>query len=202
MPNWCINSVAFYQEDGGNAMLEAFYADIEKYQDYKDPETGEPCDWVGNWLESNRINVDNLYTRGYFVDCEFDGDHVRVDMEVAWSTMTAVYDLMANKYDLVYVYIAEEAGCEFYVNTDIEGRFFTTRYICHYFDVEDLRLDSSIIAEYGERLEKLSGETHYFVDWEAVVQTFKPFQFQAKELSELNKCLEMFNITVYEYDNE
>lgn len=31
---------AFYQDDGGNVMLDAFYADIQKYQDYTDPETG------------------------------------------------------------------------------------------------------------------------------------------------------------------
>ena len=202
MPNWCINSVAFYQEDVGTTMLEAFYADIQKYQEYREPETGKHSDWVGNWLESNRVNTDNIYTRGYFVDCEFKTDHVRVDMQVAWSTMTAVYDLMAKKYDLSYVYIAEEAGCEFYVNIDTEGRFFTTRYICNYFDVEDLGLSSSIMAEYGERLEELSGETQYFDDWEEVVDTFEPFQFQFKDISELNKHLEIFNIEVYEYEYE
>ena len=202
MPNWSLNSVAFYQEDGGNAMLEAFYADIQKYQGYKDPETGNYCDWVGNWLESNRINTDNLYTRGFFIDCEFEIDHVRVDMEVAWSTMTDVYDLMAKKYDLDYVYIAEEAGCEFYVNTDTEGRFFPTRYIFHYFDVEDLRLDSRIMAEYGERIQELSGETHYYDSWKEVVSTFKSFQFQFKDINELNKCLEIFNLAVHEYSNE
>ena len=50
MPNWCSNSIAFYQEDGGNCLLEAFYTDIQKYQNYKDPETGKLSDWVGHWL--------------------------------------------------------------------------------------------------------------------------------------------------------
>ena len=85
MPNWCSNSIAFYQEDGGNAMAEAFYTDIQKYQDYKDPETGNASDWVGHWLQSNRINTDNLYSRGFFTNCELNADHMRVDMETAWA---------------------------------------------------------------------------------------------------------------------
>lgn len=57
MPNWCSNSVAFYQEDGGNAVIGTFYADVQKYQNYKEPETGKVSDWVDHWLQYNRVDT-------------------------------------------------------------------------------------------------------------------------------------------------
>ena len=202
MPNWCSNSIAFYQEDSGTAMLEAFYADIQKYQDYKDPETGKVSDWVGHWLESNRINTDNMYTRGFFTNCELNTDHVRVDMETAWGPINEVWDLMADKYDLAYVYIADEPGFEVYVNTDGEGRFFATRYMMHYFEVDQLGLDTDTLAEFGERLREFEKETLYFDSWDDVAEEFEVFGFSFSDLDGLNKRLESFNIRVYEYSGE
>jgi len=201
MPNWCSNSIAFYQEDGGNAMIEAFYADIQKYQNYNDPETGKVSDWVGHWLQSNRINTDNLYTRGFFSNCELNGDYVRVDMETAWAPLPEVWDLMAEKYELVYVYISEESGCEVYVNTDSEGRFFTTRYMLNYFDVEDLELDAGIMTEFGERLREIGGETTYYDSWDEVADDFKVFGFAVTDVDGLNERLNKFRIRVYEYSH-
>jgi len=202
MPNWCSNSIAFYQEDGGNAMVEAFYADVQKYQDYKDPETGKHSDWVGHWLQSNRINTENLYSRGFFSNCELNGNHVRVDMETAWAPLPEVWDLMADKYELVYVYISEESGCEVYVNTDSEGRFFTTRYMLNYFDVDDLELDAGTMAEYGERLRKIGSETTYYDSWDEVLDDFKEFGFKADDVDGLNERLTQFGVRVYEYSSD
>jgi len=202
MPIWCRNSVAFYQKNNEVAKLETFYADILKCQNYKESEIGEHSDWIGHWLQSNGINPDNLYTYDFFVDCKLKKNHIRIDMEVVWSTMTDVWDLMADKYALSYVYLAEESGCELYVNTDIERKFFTTRYLLHNFDVDELALDSQIKAEYGERLQKLGEKTKYFDSWEKVIKTFKSFQLEFDDIVSLNKQLELFDITVYEYSNE
>ena len=75
MPNWCNNSIAFYQEDDGSDMLAAFFADVQKYQNYRDPETGKPSDWVGHWLNSSRVDTNILYCRGFFIDCEIMNRH-------------------------------------------------------------------------------------------------------------------------------
>jgi len=202
MPNWCCNSIAFYREDGGNAILEAFYADIQKYKDYKDPETGRTSDWIGHWLQSKRINTDNLYCRGFIVNCELNTDHVRVDMDTAWSPLPEVWDLMAEKYELAYVYIAEEPGCEIYVNTDYGGRFFSTRYMMNCFDIDHLGLDANTIVEYGERLREISGDTMYFDSFEDVSETFEDFGFKVDNVDSLNERLTIFGIKVYEYSSE
>jgi len=65
--------VAFYQEDGGTTMLEAFYVDIQKYQEYRDPETGKHSDWVGNWLESNIAIPFDINTYACRISCPPNG---------------------------------------------------------------------------------------------------------------------------------
>ena len=125
MPNWCSNSVAFYSdESGSNALLIAFHADILKYLNYIEPDTGRRSDWVGHWLESNKIDTSNMYCRGFLQSCELYDSHVLIDMDSAWGPLPEVWDKMAEKYNLSYVYISEESGCEVYVNSDVEGRYF------------------------------------------------------------------------------
>ncbi|MCL2638447.1 MAG: hypothetical protein FWD48_08775 [Oscillospiraceae bacterium] len=198
MPNWCSNSIAFYQEDSGNCLLEAFYTDVSKYMDFKDV-NGSHSDWVGNYLTENKIDTNEIYCRGFFANCELHSDHVLISMETAWEPLPQVWDKMAEKYGLSYVYIAEEPGMGIYVNTDVEGRFFTDRYLLDYFEIEDLELDNDTLAEFGERLKALSEHTHYYDSFDEVMKDFKDFGFKADNLESLNKHLERFKLEVYEY---
>jgi hypothetical protein len=195
MANWASNSIAFYQEDGGNALLQAFYADVQKYV-----ESGD--DWVGHMLESNRVNTDEMYTRGFFQCCVLNSDHVRVDMETAWGPLPEVWDKMAEKYGLAYVYISEECGMSVYVNTDVSGRFFCDRYLLDYFVVEDLGLSPYMLTKYGERLRELSGETTYYEDFDDVLNDFKSLGFRGDNLEDLNEYLGKFNLRVHEFDSQ
>ena len=197
MPNWSYNRISFYQEDNGNDMLHAFFADIQKYQDYKDPETGKHSSWVGHYLQSKRINADNLYSRGFFVSCELHDDHVEIEMETAWAPLPEIWELIAQQYELSFVYISEEPGCEVYVNTD-DGRFFTTRYMINSFDVDYLELDAETLSEYGERLREIGSEPAYYDSLEKVLEDFKEFGFAATDLKALTngwKC------SIYGYMN-
>lgn len=202
MPNWCNNSIAFYQDDGGNAMISAFYSDIQNYQDCKESETRKSLAWVGHWLQSNGINTDALYSRGFFVGCELYTDHVRIDMETAWVPLQEVWDLMAEKYGLFYVYIAEEPSCEIYVNTDIEGRFFATRYAVNFCDIDDLGLNVEMMSMFEERLQKIGSGMMYFDSFKALAVEFEKLSFSVADVVSLNKQLAIFNIKVYEYSNE
>ena len=196
MPNWCDNSIAFYSNDvGGTVLLEALHADIQKYADSKDS-------WVGNWLESNRINPASVPCRGSFISCELYSDHVIVAIESAWAPLDELYEEIAKKYDLNYVYIAEESGCEVYINTDTTGRFFSTRFILNYFELDYLELDSEMLLTYGERLKELSEETRYYDSFDEVLDDFKEFDFIANSIEDLNLFLEKFNLKIYEYSSE
>jgi hypothetical protein len=202
MANWCNNSIIFYQEDGGNAMAEAFYTDIKKYQNYKDYETGEVSDWVGHWLQSNQIDTGIVYSRGFFTNCELEGNYVRIDMETAYTPLPEIWDLMAGKYELSYVYLSEEPGCEIYVNTDDEGRFFPMRYTADCYDIPVETLDSDFLEKCRQWIEDYQGEILYFNSWEEVLKTFEVFDFHAADLEDLNSKLEVLNIRVHEYSSE
>lgn len=165
----------FYQEDGGVALLQAFYADIQKYQG-----GGDSDNWVGNWLAAHRIDTENLYCRGFIENCELNGGHVRIDMETAWASLPEVWDLMAEKYNLSYVYISEECGCEVYVNTDSAGRWFSTRYVIQIYD--DCDSETVYCDSFDEVLEELD--------------------LEAKDMEDLKKRLAGRNICVYEYSSE
>jgi len=194
MPNWCSNSIAFYQEDGGIALLQAFYADVQKY------ENGE---WVANMLKVHGVNTDEIYSHGHFQNCVLNSDHVRIDMESAWRPLPEVWDKIAEKYNLSCVYASEECGSAVYVNTDTEGRFFADRYILNYFDVESLKLPQDILAKYGVLLRELSGETTYYEDFDEVLKTFVDFEFgDVENLEGLNQHLEKFNIKVHKFKTE
>jgi hypothetical protein len=201
MPNWCNNSIAFYQGDSGNDLLEAFYTDIERYQNFTDI-NGSLSNWCGHYLIVNQVDVESIYCRGFFTNCELHSDHVKIDMDTAWSPLPEVYEKFAEKYGLSYVYIAEECGSEIYVNTDIDGKFFTDRYILDYFEVEGLELDDATLAEYGAQLKALAENTHYYESFEEIIKDFKDFGFFAGNIENLNKHLEQFNITVHEYSTE
>jgi hypothetical protein len=123
-------------------------------------------------------------------------------METAWNPLPEVYEKFAEKYGLSFVYIADEPGCEIYVNTDIEGKFFTDRYILDYFEVEGLELDTETLTEYGEQLKALAENTHYYESFDDVMKDFKGFGFFATDIESLNKNLERFNITVHGYTAE
>ena len=201
MPNWCSNQIAFYQDDGGCALLEAFHADIQKYVNYRDPDTGRYSNWAGHWLESNRINPDSVSCRGSFDSCELYSDHVIIFMETAWGPIPELWEKLAEKYGLYYVYIAEECGCELYINTDSAGRFFSTKFVLNYFELDYLEIDAELMSEYRDRLKELGEETRYYYDLEEVLQDFEGFGFHATNLEELNKCLEKFGLEVYEFSS-
>ena len=208
MANWCYNRIAFYQdspqENGGNALIEAFYADIQKYTSYVDTD-GRKSDWLGNWLVANKIDVKSMRCRGSFIDCELYDDHVIATIETAWNPLPEVFGAIAAKYDLSYVYTSEECGREIYVNTDEFGRFFSTRYMLNAYDIEDLELDvdAEIMRRFGERLKEIVSDSKYFDSFDEVLYEFKGFGVDdVSDVEELNQRLEPLNIKVYEYSSE
>jgi hypothetical protein len=166
-----------------------------------DPDTGKQSDWIGHFLISSKVDPESMYTRGFLQHCELNDDHVRVDMDTAWGPLPEVWDKMAEKYGLSYVYIAEECGMAVYVNTDVYGRFFTTRYLLDYFEVENLDISAELLSKYGEQLKELSEETTYYDDFDDVLNDFREFGFFGDNIEELNAYLELFNIKVHEFDS-
>ena len=205
MPNWCSNSIAFYQEDGGSDRLAKFYADINRTYGLLrggKPKHAESPDWAGHFLKDHGVDVENLYTRGFLEYYEIEETHVRIDMETAWGPIPELYTEMAKVYDLKFVYCASEPGSEVYVNTDKEGRFFADRYMLDSFSVKDLEIDKKALSQYGEALKKIEDESQYFDSLEDLLEFFADFNFGATDFAGLKEKLGELDVKIYEYEGE
>ena len=136
MANYCSNSVTYYSDNQGqilNLYLRLRSA-AEALGDMEmgsirakpllaelgvDPETIEKLD--------GRTSIDYL---GLLVEDEKPVG-VQFDAESAWSPCDDFADILLraiypDRGDIEMVYTAEEPGCEVYVNTDVDHRFYKT----------------------------------------------------------------------------
>ena len=136
MANYCSNSVTYYSDNQGqilNLYLRLRSA-AEALGDMEmgsirakpllaelgvDPETIEKLD--------GRTSINYL---GLLVEDEKPVG-VQFDAESAWSPCDDFADILLraiypNRGDIEMVYTAEEPGCEVYVNTDVDHRFYKT----------------------------------------------------------------------------
>ena len=167
MANYCSNSVTYYSDNQGQILnlylrirgaVEAL-GDMEReYVNAKPllaelgvaPETIERLD--------GRTSINYL---GLLVE---DGKPVGVqfDAESAWSPCedfaeTLLRAIYPGGGDIEMVYIAEEPGCEVYINTDVDHRFYKTVLVMdiragkiedrYYYDVDELDEAFDMIEE-------------------------------------------------------
>lgn len=130
MPNWCIDSIAFYQEDGKTDRIEKLAHDFNEAMKRQEGDRN----WIGrilNYLgqtEKEREQT-QFRCRSFVNDWELRDDHFFVSTDSAWSPVFDTYDFLADHYDVSYEIMAEECGMSYYLNTDVEGCFFGTRYL-------------------------------------------------------------------------
>lgn len=95
--------------------------------------------WSGFLLQSlsavpskgfmNHICKENSIIRGGMEDWQrIDDESLYITFMDAWYPKVAVLDLIANRFNLEYVFLAEEPGCEVYINTDEEENFYETKF--------------------------------------------------------------------------
>ena len=153
MANWCYNCIAIYRKDlRGESLrqIQDLYIKLKSFgtadsilgepRKNKDG-VYEPQDWYGNLLMMCGVPEKDVECRGSiqyigWVDDRYeDGGWIKLETETAWAPQVEdVVGRMLEDYypDLYYDFIGEEPGCEIYINTDKEGRFFTDRYKIDY----------------------------------------------------------------------
>jgi hypothetical protein len=89
--------------------------------------------WLGKVLIEHGLDWEKISCRGTIDnldDCEPDCNFFTLDSDTAWSPTIELWEAVVAKYTGVsFVYIAEEAGSEIYINTDIEGTYFPDRFL-------------------------------------------------------------------------
>ena len=142
MANYCSNCIAFYGNDLDK--LENFRMimdnECESIRDfamkcgYSEVEAVEFTDGRDTFVEvPDDIAKDD--TSYYFI----------IQTETAWNTHAEVFSkIIQERFDnqISFVHCSEEPGCEIYINTDTERRFFTDQYHL------DLCINGEYVMEY------------------------------------------------------
>lgn len=158
MANWCYNCIAIYRSDlRGESLrqIQDLYIKLKSFgtagsilgEPVKNSDGSYvPQDWYGNLLMMCGVPEKDIECRGSIQDVQWvddgieDGGWIKIGTETAWTPQVEdiVGRLLEDYYpDLRYEFIAEESGCEIYINTDISGRFFTDRYKIDY-DISEI----------------------------------------------------------------
>lgn len=62
-------------------------------------------------------------------DHDNDMASLKLTTETAWVACSELMDKIAGKYDLQLFYYSEEPGCEIFETNDLEGQFYSFRYM-------------------------------------------------------------------------
>lgn len=161
MPNWCWNQTVFY---GDKEKQKEIYNKIEN-----EVKSGWPH--IDLFLKELGCTEEEL-NKEFAVRAHINGisllknGELELCYESAWGAINEVIDEILEKYQpqIEQVTLAEETGCDVFLNTDIEGKYFTE----HYY------LDLTITGEDESREEKYN-DVKYYETLEGVVEELKVF---------------------------
>ena len=132
MPNWCTTSYVFR---GNKNEIKDFYDKIKSFTSKERISNSFGNFWLGNIVNGFGFDYNEIPCRGlvtYFPETEEDTypDRLELSTETAWYPMTEMWDKIIEKYypSITYVLIAEECGNGIYINTDLTGDDFSTRF--------------------------------------------------------------------------
>ena len=131
MPNWCTTSYVFR---GNKNEIKDFYDKIKSFTSKERISNSFGDSWLGNIVNGFGFDYNEIPCRGridYFPELEeTDPDRLEFSTWTVWEPMTEMWDKIIEKYysSITYVLIAEECGMGIYINTDVEGENFSTRF--------------------------------------------------------------------------
>lgn len=161
MPNWCWNQTVFY---GDTQKQKEIYNKIEN-----EVRSGWPH--IDLFLKELGCTEEEL-NKEFSVRAHINGiallknGELELCYESAWGPINETIDEILTKYlpHIKQVTLAEETGCDVFLNTDVEGKYFTE----HYY------LDLTITGEVEGREERYNDQK-YYETLEGVVEEIKTF---------------------------
>ena len=147
MPNWCYTN---YKVTGDEEELKDLYEKMDSLNNMEESliQNGFGKNWLGNLVTLLDGDWEKIRCRGAITWVEMEDDILKFDTETAWVDMRETIDFLQEKYpSLIFSYIAEEPGCEYFVIHDPLGDQFTEKYC-----VDDMRGITSYFDEGEEEL--------------------------------------------------
>ena len=140
MPNWNTTDYTLY---GNKENIKRLYTDLKKTVDIDRTKESKPFTFLGNsyWLgyikkillpeveEELPARGEISYIEEEIEDHDNDMASLKLTTETAWVACSELMDKIAEKYDLQLFYYSEEPGCEIFETNDLEGQFYSFRYM-------------------------------------------------------------------------
>lgn len=194
MSNVCMDTVIFYAED---ELFEDGLQEMKKAVETCYPEGRPYCESnMSKLFEYLEISTENIHVRGDLIDHTIEDSYIRLEFDSAWNPMKEAYDILASRFDLEMVFMAEESGCDLYYNTDENGLYLSTSYKAVLSDRPD---DGSL----DELYEAADGDTDFYFDSEKdMLQWFREKgKMKAANIAELRELVDSDYISIHEYTN-
>ena len=131
MSNSAFMSVYF---EGERRELKSLYGKMKRLQERKKPlvENGfyNPKQCLGNLVTRLGANWHEIYCRGEWSELKLTDNYLYFFTETAWQPPLELLELIQKVYpSLMYYYSSEGDDWDAYLTNDIEGRYFSSRYI-------------------------------------------------------------------------
>jgi hypothetical protein len=189
MANPCYTCVTLF---GDNKCINELYKNLRYFLKKESSNTSD-LKALGN---KYGLDIDEHGIFNHFDDKVSEDDdgisYFEVQIETRWIPKTDILDGICKYYKnkIDYVYLAEEPGCEVFINTDKDERFYSTRF---YLSLEGDEL-SDYDSEYyfdswSELVEKLKEIFSELIEYEFTTEE-KVFENPDKEIKNLNKIIE------------
>ena len=175
MPNWCFTT---YKIVGDNKEVNDLYNKLKTLKDLSNEYANARSEACINDLPKPEvppeiIESDFSFFLGTIVrafggdwehtNCrgevyalnEPEGDSLFLYTMTAWGDMPEVWDIVMSNYNtLRYYFLAEEAGCEYFVNSDTTGEHFNALYNVDHFGngTEDVSSDEMLFEHIAKCL--------------------------------------------------
>jgi hypothetical protein len=134
-------------------------------------ENGFGLGWLGDVAVKHGLKWEDIPCRGtieFLEEYEAGSGSFGFDTETAWSPCDELWEAVIAQYDGVsHVYISEEPGMSYFVNSDTEGRFLPERFLFEVFG--EVPIPDGWYAERSVKPNCLS-EREYFSDFEELAE--------------------------------
>ena len=132
MPNWCYTDYTFI---GNENEIKDFCNKIKSFTSKERIPNNFGNFWLGNVVDGFSFDYNEIDCRGevlsvseitkHLSECKFS-----VNIMTAWKPFNQMWKKIVEKYypSIKYVFIAEEAGNEIFINTDVEGSIYSDRF--------------------------------------------------------------------------
>lgn len=183
--------------EGDKRELRSLYGKMKRLQERKKPLVENnfyyATRWLGNLVKRLGGSWKEVSCRGVWDDLKFHNEHISFVTETAWQPPFDLLEFVREKYpSLSFYFEAEGDSWDFYLTNDVEGRYFSSRYV----------VDCEPDLEYFDTIEEACGHLSAFIGtqiaptWEALEQAVikwndshedADWPIDAKKIEVLNK---------------